>query len=142
MKIPYTPDAEKFYCGLPSYKRINRKSFFGYIYVSKYDICSPLPSTEIEKRFYTYGKRAQDKKITFNIDIGLFQNLIKGKCTYCGDDAYSVDRIDSSKGYEYGNVQTACKMCNMMKYVYSENEFLEHIKKIFKRNNGIKLIEL
>lgn len=36
-----------------------------------------------------------------------------------------VDRIDSSKGYEFGNVVPCCKYCNMAKMDHTLKEFLE-----------------
>jgi len=40
----------------------------------------------------------------------------------------SLDRIDSSKGYESGNIQWVHKQLNNMKQALPENEFFEWIK--------------
>lgn len=42
-----------------------------------------------------------------------------------------IDRIDSSKGYEYNNVVPCCKNCNSAKMELSIKEFKNHIIKIY-----------
>ena len=42
-----------------------------------------------------------------------------------------IDRVDSSKGYEYNNVVSCCKNCNSAKMQLSIKEFKEHIIKIY-----------
>ena len=54
-----------------------------------------------------------------------------------GDSKYntaSIDRIDSSKGYEEGNVQWVHKHVNFMKRTYSQEYFIELCKKIAENN--------
>lgn len=54
-----------------------------------------------------------------------------GLCIYTnlpikfGDDA-SIDRIDSSLGYDYDNIQIVHKLVNQMKQGYGEDEFLRY----------------
>lgn len=40
------------------------------------------------------------------------------------DSDVSIDRIDNSKGYEIGNVQLVNKAANMMKQMYTQEEFV------------------
>lgn len=42
----------------------------------------------------------------------------------------SLDRIVSTKGYVEGNVQWVCKMVNIMKNVYDQEDFINMCKKI------------
>lgn len=42
----------------------------------------------------------------------------------------SIDRIDSSKGYELGNIQWVHKHINFMKRTYSQKYFIEMCKKV------------
>lgn len=65
------------------------------------------------------------------------------KCALSGVDIYisnssnnnaSIDRIDSSKGYEPGNIQWVHKHVNFMKRTYSQDYFIEMCKKIAEKN--------
>lgn len=42
----------------------------------------------------------------------------------------SIDRIDSSKGYEEGNVQLVCRQANTMKYVCDKTELISWCRSI------------
>jgi hypothetical protein len=48
----------------------------------------------------------------------------------------SLDRIDSSKGYEEGNVQWVHKTINFMKRTYSQEYFIEMCKLVAKHKGG------
>lgn len=48
----------------------------------------------------------------------------------------SIDRIDSSKGYEEGNIQWVHKHINFMKRTYSQEYFIEMCKKVADNNKG------
>lgn len=97
--------------------------------------------------FYRYKKRAEQKKIAFDLTYENFLNLIDKSCFYCGveqgnikksktdspDYEYNgVDRVDSNLGYTLGNVRTCCKDCNYAKNVLSEQEFIILINNIYK----------
>lgn len=65
------------------------------------------------------------------------------KCALSGMDlkigrgpAYnaSIDRIDSSKGYEEGNIQWVDKTINFMKRTYSQELFINMCKKVAENN--------
>lgn len=74
-----------------------------------------------------------------------FIALFGSPCHYCGAAPSNVarhesrhgvylysgiDRISSSIGYEPGNVRPCCWVCNRMKHVLSESEFVSHIRRI------------
>lgn len=75
-----------------------------------------------------------------------FHALITSECRYCGSPPKNmtklrtmanmpyngVDRIDNSKPYSVTNSATCCKLCNSMKSKLSVEEFLAHIRRIFK----------
>jgi len=42
----------------------------------------------------------------------------------------SCDRVDSTQGYRFDNVQPLCDLCNTMKWDQSEQEFDQQIIKI------------
>jgi hypothetical protein len=46
----------------------------------------------------------------------------------------SIDRIDSSKGYEVGNIQWVHKHVNFMKRTYSQEYFIDLCKKVAAKN--------
>lgn len=75
----------------------------------------------------------------------VFKNLILDNCHYCGSEPSNVckpkhlygemlyngiDRIDSTKGYEEGNVVTCCKVCNRAKMDMSYEEFVKWIDQL------------
>lgn len=102
--------------------------------------------------FIEYQSNADSRNHQFLLTFEQFNDLISGKCAYCGSepkikngghfekrkhkdqpDLYTngVDRIDSSKDYTIDNCVSCCSMCNKMKNVYSKNDFLNHIKEIY-----------
>lgn len=80
--------------------------------------------------------------IPYLVDMYNHQN---GKCYYSGldmtldrSDLYtvSIDRIDSSKGYEIGNVVLCCSTFNMMKLRHSPEKFIELCKAVADHNSS------
>lgn len=61
-----------------------------------------------------------------NLTIFVGDNSINGTA--------SLDRIDSSKGYELGNVQWTHKHINFMKYTHTQTYFIELCKKVANAN--------
>jgi len=97
-------------------------------------------------------KRKKDKGFKNTLPLSVFELLIFKNCFYCDSppsqfiyDRYSknkiisdkfiivngIDRIDSNKGYEEGNVRPCCKHCNTAKNTLSENQFKDLISKIY-----------
>ncbi len=67
------------------------------------------------------------------LDYDYFMEALWNKpCYYCGSHIQSVgiDRIDSLKSYEIGNVVPCCHVCNSMKMALSQSVFIEQCKKI------------
>lgn len=74
------------------------------------------------------------KPIPFDITIEYISDLLdnkqKGRCALTGleisikDKTASLDRVDSSKGYQKGNLQWLHKDVNMMKRHYSQDYFI------------------
>lgn len=85
---------------------------------------------KLPKKYKSYRDRAYKKEIEFDLSEEQFDQLLDNQCVYCGDAARVVDRIDSKKGYVLSNCQPCCIKCNMMKYTYSNEQFVNHIKKI------------
>lgn len=94
---------------------------------------------------------ARKRCIDFNIDIDYAWKLFEdqsGKCALSGVKLYfptpfehdncqtaSIDRIDSNKGYEEGNVQWIHKHINRMKMNMQEKDFITWCKKIAEYND-------
>lgn len=91
--------------------------------------------------------RAKNKKMCFDLDEEYINELFKkqnGRCIYTNvpikltDDGvgelFSIDRMDSSKGYVKGNVVLTTGFVNKMKSNYKLSEFLNIIKLIYEHN--------
>ena len=97
-----------------------------------------------------YKNRALRSGKDFELSHEYFRQLTKQVCYYCGtepsqiskglgktsgDYIYNgIDRVDSSKGYTQENTVSCCKTCNFMKLDHSQENFLQHIKKIYNKN--------
>lgn len=87
-----------------------------------------------ERRLYNkYRKSANNRNIPWNIEFKTFIAAFSGKCNLSGWDismnynacTASLDRIDSSKGYDIGNIQWVHVMVNMCKNKYSQEKFVD-----------------
>jgi IS30 family transposase len=97
------------------------------------------------KLFYKYKYSAQKRNYSFILSKIRFEELISQNCYYCNSEPSQIeitngrhtlvyngiDRIDSSKGYEEGNVVPCCKYCNQMKSDMDADMFIGQIKKIY-----------
>ena len=45
-----------------------------------------------------------------------------------------IDRVDNKIGYELDNCVSCCIKCNKAKSYFGQDEFLNHIKKIYKHS--------
>lgn len=94
-------------------------------------------------RVYEYS--AKERGLEFNLSRETFEHLTSSNCTYCGVEPLQfqtrfsefkyngIDRVDNTKGYILGNCVPCCFICNKMKGVLNEGEFMEHLNKIFTR---------
>lgn len=81
-------------------------------------------------KYKSYLQRANRKKLSFELSVEQFNQFINDYCVYCGSGANGIDRIDSGEGYTIDNCVSCCSKCNMMKYIYSVDVFLNHVDKI------------
>jgi len=103
--------------------------------------------------FSSLMSKAQDRKLAFEIDMVFLNDLLEKqnfKCKLSGLpikmcvgmsknqwkelNTASLDRIDSSIGYVYDNVQWTYKEINMMKQSYSQERFIELCKNVAEHN--------
>lgn len=94
--------------------------------------------------YASYKSSAKQGGKSFNLTVRDFYTLAISNCHYCGSgpiekdwrswditfSANGIDRIDSSIGYEVGNVVTCCEKCNRMKMALPVQEFLDHVRRI------------
>ena len=86
------------------------------------------------KTFLEYSRRAYLKKYCCYLTPIDFIRLETEPCQYCGGIASGFDKINPKNGYTKSNVTPCCKMCNFMKYTYTQEEFLDHVKTIYNFN--------
>ena len=102
--------------------------------------------------FKKFEKNAKKRKIDFGITIEdvLRVYLDQGKvCSLSGipigwtrmekSHNISIDRIDSDKGYTTDNIQLVYPKINMMKFTYSQDEFIDLCRLV--SNNTMSLEE-
>lgn len=108
-----------------------------------------------------YKVNARKRNLSFDLTIKEFKELIGKPCRYCGEihsnekkdiawktkESYAIsdtalkyngiDRLDSSLGYKSFNCVPCCSVCNKMKSDYPFEVFLNHIKKIIDKWEGV-----
>jgi hypothetical protein len=107
--------------------------------------------TALSRFFHTYRARCRKRAIKFDITKDRFEELVNQDCYLCGAKprkytftghtkglksylfANGIDRIDGALGYVEGNVRPCCSRCNSMKSDLSDDDFKNHIKKIYRK---------
>jgi len=76
-----------------------------------------------------YKGSATRRNITWNLSDKQALYLYKQKCHYCAYNCSvnGIDRINSNGVYDIDNCVSCCKRCNIMKNVYSINDFSQII---------------
>ena len=92
-----------------------------------------------------YKSSAKYRNLTYSMSDDFLFSLVKKPCHYCNSEPFKphredqsflyngLDRLDNSFGYLESNVVPCCFICNKMKGVLSEGEFMEHLNKIWTR---------
>lgn len=92
-----------------------------------------------------YKSSAKCRELTYSMSDDFLFSLVKNPCYYCNSEPFKphrednnflyngLDRIDNNIGYLESNVVPCCFICNKMKGVLNEGEFMEHLNKIFTR---------
>ena len=118
-------------------------------------------------RYSQYRTNAKSKNLEFFLSKLEFKELCSKNCFYCQQSPqdyniyYSsgsrsekeevksrawiktngVDRISNSNGYTLNNVRASCTTCNLMKSTLGEQEFYQHIEKLYKNLVSKQLIK-
>lgn len=101
-------------------------------------------------RYYKFGAKSRNHEFELTNEQCL--QLFSMDCHWCGappssvaSDHYKrkahalyngIDRVDNKAGYTIGNVVPCCSLCNYMKGTLSEDDFINHIAKIFNAQIG------
>ena len=124
------------------YKDKRRKD--GHVGVCK--VCTRLRKSRNDKkydhsnkgRYRAYKVSAKCRGYEFNITREQFLLFENANCNYCGSklEQISLDRVDNGIGYEVDNVVPCCPKCNYFKRTLDEEDFLKHVEKIYKYQEG------
>lgn len=94
----------------------------------------------MNKRFNSIKNSAAVRNIDFLLTFENYKdNFFKKNCMYCGEESIGVDRVDSKKNYEPGNMVPCCTICNRIKLDYTYEEFIEKINKIYQNIKSGKI---
>lgn len=110
----------------------------------------PLGVGAFNALLFSYKLGAKERGYSFELTKEQFKELTKQNCHYCGQEPVlawgrkakqcnngeyiynGIDRMDSSLGYTLENCVASCKHCNRIKHATKYDDFLNHIKKIYK----------
>jgi hypothetical protein len=136
-----------------SNRLIGKSKSCGAVGCRVYPVKNLLPDSIAAKNVVlrTYKRHAQCRKLCWQLADDVAIGIFESNCHYCGVAPsncatgarrrktetgskfyYSgIDRIDSSKGYEAGNVVPACRICNLAKTNLSLEDFLTWIERVY-----------
>lgn len=103
--------------------------------------CRKARNAEFEaspkRRWNRFLNDTSRRGIEVKISFDQFKLHHLDNCYYCNQKLKQIriDRIDSSKPYEVGNIVSACAECNYMKNSMNINNFLEKVEKIYLHQN-------
>lgn len=91
--------------------------------------------SHLPKHYREYILRANKKGVKFSLSLEQFNEILSKPCVYCGSTLKTtVNRLETSEGYTEENSVPCCYKCSIMKYTHSQEDFLNHIKRIYKFN--------
>jgi hypothetical protein len=112
-----------------------------------------VANPNLKQLYNTYKRNAKKRGIEFDFPFEWFAELTQQDCYLCGAKPASlyvhdytqrrykepyiyngIDRADNTLGYIATNVIAACSKCNYAKSVFSIEEFLEHVVKVYEYN--------
>jgi len=92
--------------------------------------------------FHNYKNRTRKNGIVFTLTREETNRIVNEPCKYCGQSSKDnsvlkingIDRLDSDRGYEAGNVVSCCWKCNAAKNTMKIDEFMQWIYRIYHAN--------
>lgn len=116
-------------------KEVNRSKKHLYYLENKEKILSSNKNYRktIKYRYISYKNNAKQRGFEFLLSEEEFYNIVTDiGCYYCGNDTYiGIDRKNSDIGYNLNNCVPCCSVCNRIKNVFEEKDFLNHVKRIY-----------
>lgn len=109
------------------------------------------PDAGIWYHYTRLKSRAKGRGVGFGLSFEQFMDLATQSCTYCGEPPHALsprkvslhadtlynatlnglDRVDSSKGYVWGNVVPCCPRCNAAKNDMTFTQFKSWLAQAF-----------
>ena len=89
-----------------------------------------------------YKHSATRRSRMFSLTINEFAGIISQPCYYCGElqeNFNGIDRINNSKDYILDNCVPCCNICNKMKMIATETQFINKCKQIMEKQKTIKI---
>lgn len=86
-----------------------------------------------EGKFARLISGAREREIGFDLTFEEFkQHFWQQDCFYCHEkiETVGIDRIDNKKGYSLSNLIPCCKICNLMRRILTQEEFIKKCKLI------------
>lgn len=103
---------------------------------AKYKHYKEDPILNLKRKWYNFKSDAKVRKKDMSITFEEYSATVIQPCWYCGElgkPYVGIDRIDSSKGYEEGNIAPCCEICNKMKIDQSFWDFVQRCETIANR---------
>lgn len=105
--------------------------------------------------YSSYLYNASKRELEFTLTKEQFRELTSKNCSYCNVAPYKdaktqhteisssykwngLDRSNPSKGYTLNNVVPCCEQCNYAKLDYTQEEFLNWIKRVYEYQNTLQ----
>lgn len=102
----------------------------------------PKGEASFRSLYRYYKTNAEKRNYKFELSEKEFRNLVNDSCFYCGikpsqivrrpqnngDFIYNgIDRVDNNKGYITNNCVACCGICNNMKKVLTQKDFISQV---------------
>jgi hypothetical protein len=113
-----------------------------------YGITLEFGESSFNALYQNYEHGAKERNFIFELTKEQFREITQKNCYYCGIEPKQenyckrgrcngfyqyngIDKIDSSMGYTLDNCVPCCFQCNRAKDTYTQEQFLQWIKRIY-----------
>jgi len=95
-----------------------------------------IVATQLKAKRSVIHRGKYQWNLTAEESLSLVMNANCAYCNYPSKTSLTLDRLDSTKNYDIGNVVPCCFRCNMMKHVLLPEVFLDKVRVIASRFPG------
>lgn len=90
-------------------------------------------------QYHKYKNNARTQGAIFALSFDEAMAFWAKPCHYCGGIVVGLglDRIEPLKGYTKDNIVACCRQCNVMKWSYPQDAFLEQCLKVVKHQGFV-----